>query len=86
MSPPDDSWTDSPVERIVDVFVDNLRRQYFLVTVAYVAGGLGLATILLPGAWLSVREETATSVSILLMSVSFFSLFLVSVSAPGPDE
>lgn len=86
MSPPDDSWADSPVERIVDVFVDNLRRQYILVTVAYVAGGLGLATILMPVAWLSVREETTTVVSILLMSVSFFSLFLVSVSAPGLDE
>lgn len=86
MTPQERYRGDTPLERLVALLADSSRRQFLLIGVAYVTGGLGLATVFLSELWLSVRAETATLVSILLMSVSFLSLFLVSISAPGVDD
>lgn len=86
MSQIDDGWIDSTTERLVDVLVDNVRRQYLLISVAYVTGSMGLALIFVPTRWLPVSEETVLVVSILLMGVSFLSLFLASIAAPGTED
>lgn len=82
----DGGWVQAPTERLVDILVDNARRQYLLIIVAYLTGGLGLSGMFVPTVWLSISRETATVVSILLMCVSFLSLFLVSIAAPGIEN
>lgn len=70
------------LDRLVSVLVRSTKRQYVLIVVGYVTGVLGLATVFAHELWLSVPEDPAVTASILLMGVSFLSLFLAILSGP----
>lgn len=77
---------DSVADRIVSVLIDSTRRQYVLTVIAYVTGMLGLATVFAQEFWLSVPDDVAVRVSILLMGLSFLSLLFAALSGPVARE
>lgn len=78
--------SDSVVDRIVSVLIDSTRRTYVFTVIAYLTGMLGLGAVFAQELWLSVSEEVAVPASILLMAVSFLSLFLAALSGPVAVE
>lgn len=69
-------------DRLISIMIDSTRRQYALIIFAYVTGMLGLASVFAQELLLSVPEEVAVPVSILLMGLSFLSLFVATISGP----
>lgn len=74
--------SDSAVDRVVSILIDSTRRTYLFTIVAYVTGVLGLGAVFAQELWLSVSAEIAVPASILLMAVSFLSLFFAALSGP----
>lgn len=77
---------DSVVDRVLSVLLDSTRRQYMFTLFAYVTGMLGVGAVFAQELWLDAPEEIAVPASILLMGVSFLSLFVATLSGPvsGP--
>jgi hypothetical protein len=66
--------------------IDSTRRQYVLTIVAYVTGMLGLAAVFAHELWLSVPDDVAVPAAIVLMAISFLSLFVATISGPAPVD
>ena len=73
---------ESFLERAVSVLVNTTKRQYVFTIFAYMTGILGLGTVFAQDFWLSVPDTIAVPVSIALMGISFFSLFVATLSGP----
>lgn len=73
-------------DRVISILIDSTRRQYVLTIVAYVTGMLGLGTVFAHELWLSVSDDVAVPASIVLMGISFLSLFVATISGPAPVD
>lgn len=73
-------------DRVISILIDSTRRQYVLTIVAYVTGMLGLGAVFAHELWLSVPDDVAVPASIVLMGISFLSLFVATISGPAPVD
>lgn len=73
-------------DRLVSILIDSTRRQYVLTVVAYVTGMLGLGAVFAHELWLSVPDDVAVPTAIVLMGISFLSLFVATISGPAPVD
>lgn len=73
-------------DRVISILIDSTRRQYVLTIVAYITGMLGLGAVFAHELWLSVPDNVAVPAAIVLMGISFLSLFVVTISGPAPGD
>lgn len=80
--PPRVDYQRSLLDRLVVVLTDSTRRQYALAVIAYLAGAAGLGLVFAQELWAPVSDGVAVPTSIVLMALSFLSLFVVALSGP----
>jgi hypothetical protein len=71
-------------DRVISILIDSTRRQYVLTVLAYITGILGLGLVFARELWMSVPDDIAVPASIVLMGISFLSLFVATLSGPAP--
>lgn len=80
--PPRVDYRDSLFDRLVAVLADTTRRQYLFAVTAYLTGIAGLGLVFARELWAPMPDAVAVPTSILLMGLSFLSLFVVTLSGP----